>query len=139
MSKKKAAIKEEKTLQGRPPKYNEDFHPQEFIRLSKQGKNITQIAAHFDVSRETIYDWGRKFKIFSDALKRGRELCEAHWYNLGYAGMMGGVEVNGKKVPINLGFYVWLTKNNFGWSDTPLPNTEENTFELNFDKHEDKT
>ena len=126
-----------KKKMGRPETYRKDFHPAEYVRHSRDGKNLTQIAALFDVTRETIYDWGRKFKDFSDALKRGRQLCEAHWMNLGYAGMTGGVTgKDGKKIQINLGFYVWLTKNNFGWSDTPPAQTEDNSLEMTFDKYE---
>ncbi len=122
---------------GRPEDYRKDFHPAEFIRHSKDGKNKTQIAALFEVHRDTLYEWAKKHKTFSDAIKKGSMLCEAHWMNLGYAGMTGGVTgKDGKKIQINLGFYVWLTKNNFGWSDTPEPQHEDNTLELSFNKYE---
>lgn len=99
---------------GRPPKYDPDFHPQNFITLSKKGKHLFQIAAEWDISRETLYAWQRDHKEFSDSVKRGNQLCEAWYMAVGQAGMIGG-KVDGK--PINLGFYVWLTKNKFKWAD----------------------
>ena len=98
---------------GRPTTYKKKFC-QEFIELSKKGKSLTQIAARFDVHRDTLYEWGRKHPEFSDAMKKGRILME-NWYSeLGQAALTGQL-VNGK--PVHLGFYVWLTKNICHWSD----------------------
>lgn len=102
---------------GRPPKYLSEFHPRSFIELSKQGKNLTQIAFEWDLDRDTIYDWGKKYKAFSDAIKRGRQYSEAWYTNLGQAAMIGQARVDGERIQFNLGAYVWLTKNLFKWSD----------------------
>lgn len=94
----------------RPSSYRKDFHPEDFIKLSKKGKTIKQIALEWDISRETIYAWARTNKEFSDTIKRGNEFCEGWWIDSGVDAMMG-------RNKYNLGFYVWMTKNLFKWSD----------------------
>jgi len=103
---------------GRPAKYRRGFHPREFVKLSKKGKSITQIACEWDVVRDTLYEWGRKHPEFSDAMKKGREACEAWYTNLGVGAMTGQLPlIDGKKMVVNLGFFVWMTKNVIKWSD----------------------
>jgi transposase len=102
---------------GRPPKYKKEFHPENFIELSKQGKTLAQIAFHWDIARETIYDWQKKHREFSYAVKRGREFSESWYMELGQTAMLNRAKVGGEKVNINLGMFCWMTKNMFNWSD----------------------
>ena len=102
---------------GQPTKYRRQFHNEDFIRLSKLGKNITQIALEWDVDRDTIYEWGKKHKEFSDTIKRGRAFAEAWYTNLGQLAMVGEAQIAGRRVKVDVGLYVWLTKNLFKWSD----------------------
>lgn len=103
---------------GAPTKYRKDFHTQDFIRLSKKGLTLTEIALEWDVDRDSIYEWGRRHPEFSVAIKKGREFAEAAWTKLGRQAMLGPVEgKDGKKHNVNLGYYVWLSKNLFKWSD----------------------
>jgi transposase-like protein len=102
---------------GQPTKYRRDFHNSDFIRLSKQGKNITQIALDWDVDRATIYEWAKRHKEFSDTLKKGRSFAEGWYTNLGQLAMLGEATVNGRKIKVDIGMFVWLTKNLFKWSD----------------------
>lgn len=95
---------------GRPSIYDKQFHNENFLELSKQGKTIKQIALEWDICRDTIYDWAKKHKEFSYTLKKGHEHSEAWWINAGHDSMIG-------KKKYNLGFYVWMTKNLFKWSD----------------------
>ena|ERR1700744_6546436 len=102
---------------GRPTDYRADFHPDNFIELSRQGKNITQIAARWGTYRSVIYNWAEKHPNFKDAIKKGQELMEAWYSDLGQAAMCGQATVGGQKVKIDVGLYVWLTKNICKWSD----------------------
>lgn len=108
-------------LVGRPTKYRKEFHPQDFIRLSKQGKTLAQIALEWDVDRDTVQEWRKRHKEFSVAIKKGREFAEAWYMNLGHLAMLNRATVveNGirTQVDVNLGFFVWMTKNLFHWSD----------------------
>lgn len=110
---------------GQPTKYRKDFHNEDFIRLSKQGKNITQIALDWDVDRNTIYEWGKVYKEFSNTLKKGRNYAEAWYMNLGQLAMIGQATVNGQKVKVDVGLYVWLTKNMFKWTDKVAVNKDD--------------
>lgn len=102
---------------GRPSEYRADFHPKEYIRLSKMGKSMTQIACTWDLDRQTLYDWAERHRKFAGALKKGREGME-NWYSeLGQAAMIGQATFNGQKVKLDVGLYVWLTKNICKWSD----------------------
>jgi hypothetical protein len=104
---------------GRRTKYNPDFHPHDFIEKSKAGDVLSQIAASWGVHRDTVYEWQDKHADFSDAVKKGRLLSEAWYIKIGKAAMLGEAydKATGKKLHVQLGFYVWLTKNLFKWSD----------------------
>lgn len=102
---------------GQPSKYRRDFHNEDFIRLSRQGKNFLQIASEWEVDRHTIQNWGKKHSEFLAAIKKGRCFCEAWYLNLGQLAMVGQATLNGQKVKVDVGLYVWLTKNMFKWSD----------------------
>ena len=115
---------------GQPTKYNREFHNRDFIEQSKQGRNVIQIAAKWDVARSSIYLWAEKHTEFSDTLKRGQDLCEAWYANLGQAALMGQASISEpdpkdptgksmikKPIKIDLGFYVWMTKNICKWHD----------------------
>jgi hypothetical protein len=96
---------------GRPTKYEESFHPDDFIRLSKEGKSLTQIALEWDVHRDSIYEWKNLYPIFSDAIKKGRLFAEAWYMNVGQQMMFMSPQ------NFNTGIFVWMTKNMFNWSD----------------------
>ena len=102
---------------GRPSKYRKDFHPENFILLSEQGKTFAQIAKAWKIDRDTILEWARRHKEFSGAIKRGRQVAEAWYMDLGHAAMLGQAKMDGQKISVNLGFFVWMTKNMFKWSD----------------------
>jgi hypothetical protein len=102
---------------GRPTKYDPKFHPKDFIEQSKNGKTLAQIALTWDLNRDTIHEWKKKHPKFSDAVKKGRQFCEAWYMNLGLAAMLGQAKSDGKPINVNLGYFCWLTKNMFHWSD----------------------
>lgn len=102
---------------GRPPIYDPDFHPKDFIRRSKMGQHMYVIAYEWDLARDTIYDWANKHPEFSYAFKKGKELAESWYMKLGNAAMMGQATIDGKPVKVDLGFFAYLTKNKFKWSD----------------------
>jgi hypothetical protein len=113
---------------GQPTKYKKSFHAVDFIAQSKQGKSLAQIAYAWDVSRDTLYEWAKKHKEFSDAIKKGREYSEAWYMNLGQSAMVGQATINGRPISFQLGVFVWMTKNIFKWSDkitTEIPKTLE--------------
>lgn len=110
---------------GAPTKYRKAFHCDDFIRLSMQGKNTSQIALEWRVDRGTIANWANKHPEFISTLKKGKDFLEGWYMNLGQLAMLNQATVNGQKVKIDLGMYVWLTKNLFKWGEkvlgTPQP------------------
>lgn len=102
---------------GAPTKYNPEFHIPDFISKSKQGKHIKQIAAEWEISRDTIYEWGETHKDFSDTIRQGQQLCEAWYMSLGQAAIVGQAKLGTEKIKVDLGFFVWMTKNVCKWSD----------------------
>jgi hypothetical protein len=123
-----------KAKMGRPPKYDKDFHPQDFIEQSKKGKSKTQIASSWDISRDTLYDWAKTYKEFSYAIKVGNQHAQNWWEELGVKAMLNQVTVNGVKTKADLGYFVWLSKNMFGWRDKPDVEPDDNDLDLDFNK-----
>lgn len=74
---------------GRPTKYKSEFCDQ-IIAHGKEGKGVAEIAAAFDVTRETIYDWLRSKTEFSDAYVRAKVHCQAWWEEKGRTMLEGG-------------------------------------------------
>lgn len=93
---------------GRPSKYDESYCEKSIAFLSK-GKSITQLSAHINVCKDTIYEWAKVHPEYSDALMRGRELSQAYWESE-LVDMMYNKEVNSPLVKLYFA-------NRFGWSD----------------------
>ncbi|CAL9965259.1 terminase small subunit, partial [Vibrio phage K71] len=93
---------------GRPTKYKDEYCDKA-IRFLAGGKSVTQLSAHIDVCKDTIYEWAKVHPDFSDALTRGKELSQAHWESE-LVNMMYNKEVNSPLVKLYFA-------NRFGWSD----------------------
>ncbi len=103
---------------GRPSLYRKEFHNQDFLEQSNMGNDIRQIARAWGIDRSSIYEWAKKHKEFSHTIKKGQELCEAWYIDLGKAAMVGKArEKNGNPIKVDLGWYVWMTKNICKWTD----------------------
>lgn len=107
----------EKSKPGPHELFRMDYHPANFIEQSKQGRNIKQIAKSWDIARSTVYDWAGRHPSFADTIKRGQEYCEAWYMDLGQAAMVGAAKIDGKPIKVDLGWFVWMTKNICKWSD----------------------
>jgi transposase-like protein len=68
----------QKSKGGRPTKYEESLC-EVAIKYLARGKSVTQLSAHIDVAKSTIYKWAEEHTAFSDALTRGQELSQAYW------------------------------------------------------------
>lgn len=99
-------------------KYDKDFYPEDFIRQSSKGRVLAQIAADWKVSRNTLYEWKEKHPEMGDAMKKGKELAETWYINLGQSAVIGKArDADGKDLKVSLGWFVWMSKNLFKWSD----------------------
>lgn len=43
---------------------------------ARDGLNDEQIANNIGINKSTLYDWAKRFRNFSDALKRGKEIID---------------------------------------------------------------
>lgn len=72
---------------GRPTDYREAYC-EDVIELGKAGKSPAQMASHFDVSRETLNNWGNAHPEFLAATLRAKAHCQAWWEDKGMDGML---------------------------------------------------
>lgn len=71
---------------GRPSKYDERMDDWAIL-LGARGYSLAQIAFIFGVSRDTLYEWGRKNQSFSDALARARDASQNWWEIVGQSSL----------------------------------------------------
>ena len=108
------------------PKYDDDFHPEDFIRLSKKGYTLSEICSEWCISRDTLWRWTRDKEnksAMTEAFAEGKMHREAWFVKAGKAAMMGKVKnASGTH-------FVWLTKNTLGWNDDPDPYDQADVIE----------
>lgn len=67
----------EKNNKGRPTKYDPDVTPGQARAQAMDGHGtIEELAAYFQVHRDTICDWKRKYSDFSDSIKRPNSIID---------------------------------------------------------------
>lgn len=57
--------------EGRPQKYDSEFHPKAAHEIMKLGATKKKLAEILDISEETLYDWIRKYDQFSESIQAG--------------------------------------------------------------------
>lgn len=65
-----------KSNAGRPTKYKEEFSEQAY-KLCLLGLTNEELASFFEVNIDTIYEWQNTIPIFSDSIKKGKEIADA--------------------------------------------------------------
>ncbi len=64
-------------------KYDDNFHPTEFVNLALTGMSDIEIATEFGISKSTMDAWGAKYPNFKEALDIGRTAYEAYYLRVG--------------------------------------------------------
>ena len=59
--------------EGRPTKYNPEFHPKLAYNLALRGLTDIQMAKELDIVESTFHLWKKEHPEFSESLKRGKE------------------------------------------------------------------
>lgn len=73
---------------GRPTDYKPDFHPKEIVKLMRdEGLTTVEVAERWDVTVETLSEWRRVHKEFSDASTRAKQYRRAWWLKMGRSGL----------------------------------------------------
>lgn len=102
-----------KRREGRPTKYNPQIFQQIEEYITSCGREQTTLptveglALRLNITKETLYQWGKKYPEFSDALKK---ILAKQKQQLMDDGMYGGKEVNS-------GMAIFLLKVNHGMKD----------------------
>ncbi len=89
--------------------YDPSYHPIEFIRLSKGGLSIVEIASEWEVASSTLKSWSEKYSDFNTAYDIGISMHEAWW--------LGEGKKNLDNRGYNVGMFKFLTGNKLGYSD----------------------
>lgn len=75
------------------------------LDLGAEGKSRAQIAASLGVSRDTIHEWSRVHREFSDALRKAKDLELAWWESAG--------QMNMTRQGFNATAFIFQMKNRF--------------------------
>jgi hypothetical protein len=80
-------------VMGRPTKYDASYCEQ-IVGFGKEGMSKAEMANAFDVTRETLDEWAKRYPDFSDALHRAREASLAWWEDQARRGLPMGSSFN---------------------------------------------
>jgi len=58
--------------QGRPTKYNDDFHPLLVESLARLGHTDKEMSEKLGIAESTFYEWQLKYPSFSESSKKGK-------------------------------------------------------------------
>ncbi|MGQ1928165.1 terminase [Ornithobacterium rhinotracheale] len=78
--------------QGRPTKYNEEYHTSQALRFSLAGLTDKQMAELFEISESTLNEWKLRHPKFSESLKKGKEEADANVVSSLYKRALGHKE-----------------------------------------------
>lgn len=95
---------------GRPSKYRPEFCTQLLLH-AKSGLSFATFAAECDVDQDTLYEWLKRHKEFSEAKKKADALCQKWWERIGQAGLSGRIR------GFNAAIWIFNMKNRFHWRD----------------------
>lgn len=109
----KAKKSESKNPVGRPSKYDPKYCDQ-LINYMKSGLSFESFAGEINVHKETLYEWAKAHKDFSDALKLARAKQRQALEKRAMAQAFGQF----KGSPATL---IFILKNTIGWKDNPEP------------------
>lgn len=90
-------------------KFRLDYHPLNYIALSREGLSPVEIAAKFQVGLNTVESWAEVHSDFQFAFQLGQALYESWWLMKGKKGL--------NKRGFNTSLFKFLTGNKLGYSD----------------------
>ena len=107
-SKQQSKGKNGKHPGGRPSKYKPEMCDT-VVSMMRKGASKCEVAAALDISGETLNQWEKSNREFSEAIKRGEQLSQAWWMT------KGRMKLEEPKFNYT-GWYMNM-KNRFGWRD----------------------
>lgn len=100
------------------------------IEHMSSGLSFESFAGVIGVDRDTLYEWVKVNKDFSDAKKKGSSASELKWEKIGLEGLYMG----GKDTPFNAAVWIFNMKNRFGWTERKEVEITQSTVQINVDK-----
>lgn len=108
---------------GAPTKFRKEHHAL-FLAHCSLGGNVSTFAHSIGIHRDTVYEWKKSNREFSDTFKRGKQATFKWWYTLLQTSGMGK-KIKGAAYGPNLGSIAFAMKNLCGWSDNPAEEEDE--------------
>lgn len=102
---------------GQPTKYKPEYCDM-LIEHMRNLHSFETFAVDINVDRDTLYEWCKVHKEFSDAKKRGRLALQKGMENVG-KGLMTG------KLKGNVAAWIFYAKNTTPWRDDLPPEDED--------------
>lgn len=111
----------EKPRTGRPTKYKPEYC-KDLIDHMSEGLSYESFAAVISVDRDTLYEWEKVHKEFSDAKKAAFDVNLLFWERQGLDGLFNETEYDEKGRPtksksINATVWIFNMKNRHRWRD----------------------
>lgn len=97
---------------GRPTKYKPEYC-EELIEYMAKGFSFEAFAGKIQTHKDTLYEWCKVHKDFSDAKSLGLSRALVFWEEIGIRGLWN--EEGGPK--LNTANYIFQLKNRFKWTD----------------------
>lgn len=105
---------------GRPSKYDPKFCDM-LIEHMAEGYSFETFAAKIDVNQDTLHEWAKVHKDFSESKKIAFAKCQIFWERLGINHILNSSEKdemgNSRSVSLNTGAWIFNMKNRFKWTD----------------------
>ena len=117
---------------GRPTKYRKEFCQMVKDGLA-EGLSKEACAGIIGITKETLYQWEKKYPKFSDSIKQGEMLSLLFWERLGAQGAAGLVD------NFNSSAWIFNMKNRAHWRDKQPDEIQEEKqpIQINIVKAED--
>ncbi len=104
---------------GQPTKYRKEYC-QEVIDFMAKGYSFEAFAGHITVNVDTLHEWAKVHKEFSDAKRTAYEKSRLFWETMGIEGLHNTTWHEGKSggsKSTNSAIWVFNMKNRFRWRD----------------------
>ena len=93
---------------GRPTKYKPEMCAA-VVELMREGASLIEVAANIGITEETLHQWKKSNKDFSESVKRGAQLSKAWWMKEGRVAL--------RDKDFNATLWYMNMKNRHGWAD----------------------
>lgn len=110
---------------GQPTKYKPEYCEM-LIAHMRNLHSFESFGADIGVHKETLYEWCKVHKQFSEARKAGRGVLLKGMENVG-KGLFTG------KIKGNVAAWIFYMKNTTGWRDDPIDESTESIEGITFD------